>query len=135
MLGHAAATYKKVRATTSNQGELLLALYDGIFRFLNGSRLLLEREETTRARELNSRASAIIAELSIALDHQGAPELCANLAAIYDFCQVRLRHASRHNDPQAVADVLRALTPLREAWQLAVPKAMQEGVRFDPRGR
>jgi flagellar secretion chaperone FliS len=135
MLQHAAASYKKVRATTSNQGELLLALYDGIFRFLNGSQLLIERGENTRARELNSRAAKVIAELDMALDHQAAPELCGNLAAIYDFCQSRLRHASRHDDAQAIADVLRALSPLREAWQLAVPKAMQEGVRFGPRGR
>jgi flagellar protein FliS len=132
MLQHAAAQYKKVRATTSNQGELLLALYDGLFRFLNGSKICIERREFTRAREFNSKAFAIISELNLALDHTLAPELCRNLSAIYVFCMDRLRVASRADDAQAVADVVRSLTPLREAWQLAVPKATAEGVRFTP---
>jgi flagellar protein FliS len=135
MLQNAVAQYKKVRVTTSNQGELLLALYDGLFRFLNGSKLCIEQGQLTKARELNSKAYAIIAELNMALDPSHAPELCANLSALYGFCLDRLRAASRTNDAESINDVLSTLTPLREAWQLAVPKATMEGVRFGPQGR
>ena len=34
----AAARYAQVRDSTSTPGDLLLALYDGLFRFLNGAK-------------------------------------------------------------------------------------------------
>lgn len=126
MLGKAAERYSQVRANTSTPGELLLALYDGLFRFLNGARVCFENKENARGREFVSKARAIISELLMALDHSAAPELCANLAAVYDFSLSRLSDANRDAKAQHVADAIRALTPLREAWALAVPKAVAE---------
>jgi flagellar protein FliS len=126
MFGKAADRYKQVRIQTSTPGELLLALYDGLFRFLNGARACFESKEHPRAREQLSKAHAIVSELLLALDHKVAPELCANLAAIYDFVLSRISDATRNADTRAIDDALRALTPLREAWQLAVPKAAAE---------
>jgi flagellar protein FliS len=126
MLESAAARYTQVRDATATPGELLLALYDGIFRFLNGARACIEKNQRGRARELLSKASAIISELYIALDHAVAAELCGNLARVYDFCLDRIRLASRNSDAVRVDEVIRVLTPLREAWRIAVPKATQE---------
>jgi flagellar secretion chaperone FliS len=122
----AAARYTQVRDATATPGELLLALYDGIFRFLNGAKACIEKKQRGRARELLSKAHAIVSELYIALDHPLAPELCANLARVYEFCLDRIRLASRNADTQRVDEVIRVLTPLRDAWRLAVPKATQE---------
>lgn len=132
MLQTVAQQYQRVRVTTSNQGELLIALYDGLFRFLNSARICFEHKQPWRARELNSKAFAIISELQLALDPKVAPDLCANLSAIYDFCLERLRGANRDSSTQAIDDVIRVLTPLRDAWNIAVPKAMKEGIRFEP---
>lgn len=126
MLGKAAERYKQVRASTLTQGELLLALYDGLFRFLNGARVCFENKQDGRGRELVRKAHSIISELLLALDHKQAPELCANLAAVYDFALARLSDANRDATIQPVDDVIRVLTPLREAWALAVPKATAE---------
>jgi flagellar protein FliS len=126
MLGKAAQRYNQVRANTSTPGELLLALYDGLFRFLNSARLCFENKEQARGRELISKARAVVSELLMALDHAAAPELCANLAAVYDFALAKMSDANRDAQPKHVDEVLRALTPLREAWALAVPKAMAE---------
>lgn len=126
MLGKAAQRYSQVRANTSTPGELLLALYDGLFRFLNGAKVCFERNEAPRGRELVSKARAVVSELLLALDHDVAPELCANLAAVYDFALARLADANRDAKPAHIEEVIRALTPLREAWTLAVPKAMAE---------
>lgn len=126
MLGKAAQRYTQVRASTSTPGQLLLALYDGLFRFLNGAKVCFENKQDARGRELVSKARAVVSELMLALDHSAAPELCANLAAIYDFALFRLSEANRHANPEHIAEVVRALTPLREAWALAVPKAMAE---------
>ena len=122
----AAARYTEIRNATSTPGELLLALYDGLFRFLNGAKLCIENKQLPRARELISKSHAIISELTIALDHSVAPDLCAQLEGLYGFCIDRLQVASRKSDIAAIDDVRRVLTPLREAWAIAVPKAIQE---------
>lgn len=122
----AAQRYSQVRMTTSSPGELLLALYDGLFRFLNGAKLCIERKEPARARELLSKSYAIISELYIALDHSHAPELCSNLEALYGFAMDRVQLASRKALVEPIDEVIRVLTPLREAWQIAVPQAARE---------
>src|SRR6185369_8723348 len=115
----AAQRYSQVRMTTSSPGELLLALYDGLFRFLNGAKICVERKEMARGRELLSKAYAIISELYIALDPSFAPELCANLEALYGFAMDRVQQASRKGQVEPIDEVIRVLTPLREAWQIA----------------
>lgn len=135
MLQNAVAQYKKVQTATISPGELLLALYDGLFRFLNEAKSCLERGDYTAARHFNSKSYAIISELSIALDAEVAPELCANLAALYGFCLDRLRGANRSGQVQPIEDVIRVLTPMREAWRLALPMALKEGVQFGPRAK
>jgi flagellar protein FliS len=126
MLGKAADRYKQVRFNTSSPGELLLALYDGLFRFLNGARACFEAKQDARAREQISKAHAIVSELLLALDYKASPELCANLSALYDFVLFRLSEANRNRDVNAIDDAIRVLVPLREAWQLAVPAAAAE---------
>jgi flagellar protein FliS len=123
---NAAQRYKQVRITTSTPGELLLALYDGLFRFLNGGRLCFVNNQPGKARELLSKAHAIVSELHIALDHSVSPELCKNLAALYDFSMTRITDASRQSKVEYIDEVIRVLTPLREAWQQAVPIAIKE---------
>lgn len=126
MLESAAARYTQVRNTTSTPGELLLALYDGLFRFLNGAKACIENKQMPRARELLSKCNAIISELVIALDHEVSPELCGQLEGLYGFCIDRIQIASRKASVSAIEEVTRVLTPLREAWAIAVPKAIQE---------
>lgn len=123
---NAAQRYSQVRMTTSTPGDLLLALYDGLFRFLNGAKICVERKELARARELLSKSYAILSELYIALDHNLAPELCANLEALYGFSMDRVMLASRKGLVEPILEVIRVLTPLREAWQIAVPQAVRE---------
>ncbi len=132
----AISRYKQVVISTSTPGELLLALYGGLFRFLRQARLMLDNKQRGRAAELIAKARAIIVELELAHDHDAAPELCRNLSALYGFCLDRLRLATREDSTQALDECLRVLTPLYQAWQVAVPQATREQGRLDaPRGR
>lgn len=131
MFETAAARYTQIRNTTSTPGELLIALYDGLFRFMNGAKICLERKDMLRFREFLSKAHAIISELYIALDHKLAPELCQNLEGVYGFAMDRLMHASRKADVTGIDDAIRVLTPLREAWQIAVPQAQRELAKME----
>lgn len=128
MLQSAAARYEQVKATTMSKGELLLALYDALFRFLNGAKLCFQSENTAKGRELCSKARAILSELQIALDPSVAPDLCLNLTALYGFCTDRIRQASVGADAAPLADVTRVLSPLKEAWERAVPEAARQGI-------
>jgi flagellar protein FliS len=126
MIGSAVAKYREIQQQTSTPGELLLALYDGVFRFLAGAQHSLATGHRAKGSELISKSHAIISELLLALDYNQSPDLCEKLASVYDFCLSRLTEANLKGDPQKVAEVIRVLTPLREAWRIAVPKAAIE---------
>jgi flagellar secretion chaperone FliS len=115
-----AAKYQTVQITTSSPGELLIKLYDGLFRFLNVARHGMTNGRRAQAGEAISRAHAIISELQMSLDHAQSPELCANLAALYDFSLRRITEANLKNDPQGIDDVMRVLSPVREAFTSVV---------------
>src|SRR5258705_5116068 len=108
----AAQRYSQVRMTPSTPGELLLALYDGLFSFLNQAKICLQHKQMVRARELLSKSYAILSELYIALDHSIFPELCANLEALYGFGMDRVMQASRKGTYEPIDEVVRVLTPL-----------------------
>ena len=126
MYQQAALRYEQVQATTSSPGEILLALYDGLFRFLKGAKLCFDNKQQVKGRELLSKSHAIVSELLLALDHSKAPELCARLESIYDYCMGQIVQANIKTDTQIISDVIRVLTPLREAWVSAVPEALRQ---------
>jgi flagellar protein FliS len=126
MNGSAVAKYKEVHVQTSSPGELLLLLYDWLFRFLAGAKHSFETGHRAKGSELVSKSHAIISELLLALDYNQSRELCERLALVYDFALSRLTEANMRGDAEKVAEVIRVLTPLREAWKIAVPKAALE---------
>lgn len=127
MLETAVNRYKQVLVQTSSPGQILIALYDGIFRFLNGAKACIAKKELSRARELLSKSQAIVHELEIALDHDASPDLCKNLQGVYQFCIDRIQSARIKADPAMIDDVMRVLTPLREAWPVAVAELQKQG--------
>ena len=126
MYAQAALRYQQVQTSTSTPGEILLALYEGLFRFLKGSKLCFENKQLVRGRELLLKSHAIISELLLALDHPKAPELCAQLEAIYEYCLSQILQANLKTDANVIGDILRVLTPLRDAWVEAVPEALRQ---------
>lgn len=120
MYQNAVNAYKNVQVRTSNPGELLLALYDGIFRFLTVAKTALQQGKKVQAMEACSRVFAILTELYSALDYSKAPDLCQNLASVYDFCMDRTTKASRQGDIQAIDEIVRVMTPIRDGFREAV---------------
>ena len=120
------ARYKTAQVTVSSPGELLIALYDGLFRFLNLARHAMQSSKRGQAGENIGRAHAILAELLVSLDHSKAPELCQNLAGLYEFSMSRLTLANVKQDPTMIEDVIRVLTPVREGFAEAVKQVARE---------
>jgi flagellar protein FliS len=129
MLETAASRYQKVQVSTSSPGQILLALYNGIFRFLNTGRAAFQKGELARGREQLSRAQAIIHELEIALDHDVSPELCGRLQGLYQFSTDRIQKARFKGETCWIDEVVRVLEPLRDAWITAVAEVQKQSAQ------
>jgi flagellar protein FliS len=115
-----AAKYKKVQVNTCSPGELLVMLYDGLFRFLGEAAKAMRDGERARAGEKIDKAHAIVCELTTSLRRQEAPELCDNLMGIYRYSMSLMIKANIQQDPKLIEDVIRILTPLREGFRQVV---------------
>lgn len=122
------ARYGAVAVTTCSPGQLLVMLYDGLFRFLGEARVAMEKKDRARAGERIGRAHAILEQLLMALDPTHAPELCANLARLYPYCMERVIEANIRQDVAMLTEVMRVLEPIREAWKIAVTQVAMQTV-------
>lgn len=113
--------YKAVQVKTCAPGELLVMLYDGLFRFMDDATAAIKSGDRARTGERIDRCHAILSELAATLDKNVAPDLCENLEALYFFCMTRLVEANIHRDAERIAECRRVLEPLRDgfrgAWQ------------------
>ncbi|MBV9946027.1 MAG: flagellar export chaperone FliS [Myxococcales bacterium] len=123
----ALARYGAVKVTTANPGQVLVMLYDGLLRFLREAQAAMTAKDRVKAGERISRSHAILAYLLGTLDPSHNPDLCKNLQSVYVFCMQRLLSANLEQDVSKLADVVRVLTPLREAWTIAVAEVAQGG--------
>ncbi len=115
--------YKNVQVKTSSPGEILVMLYDGVFRFLGEARTCMQAGDRTRAAERISRSHAILQHLLFGLNHEVAPELCQNLQNLYLFCMRQIVEANIQQKPENIDNALTVLQPLREAWTTVVKGA------------
>lgn len=115
--------YKNVQVKTSSPGEVLVMLYDGVFRFLGEAKASMLAGDRTRAAERISRSHAILQQLLFGLNHEVAPELCQNLQNLYLFCMRQIVEANIQQKPESIDNALTVLQPLREAWVTVVKGA------------
>jgi flagellar protein FliS len=116
----ALARYGTVKVTTANPGQILVMLYDGLLRFLREAQAAFVAKERARAGERIGRSLAILEQLLGGLNPVHAPELCQRLQALYIFCIDRLVRSNIEQSADMVGEVIRVLSPLRDAWSTAV---------------
>jgi len=126
MYGANVNRYKRNKVLLSEPGEILLALYDGAIKFCKQARIAIESNNPSQKGQKIGSVMAILTELSATLDHDQAPELCENLARLYDYLIDRLQIASTQMDVSALDEVTVHLQKLRETWGEAVRIAAQE---------
>lgn len=119
-MSFAVAQYQTSRIETSSPVQVVVALYDGALRFLKTGAVALEGGDFAAKGVALSKAHAIVTELLVTLDHEGAPDLSGQLEAIYSFALDRIVRANSDCDATLIEEAIRALLPLRDAWaQLA----------------
>jgi flagellar protein FliS len=136
MSNQAAANYLRTKVLTATPEQLQLMLYDGAIAFTEQAKAALVKKDFEASYNGISRAQKIIAELSSALKHNLAPELCGKLAALYNFVYRKLIEGSTEHKVEAIDDALEILRYQRETWamlldQLGKKKAAAAATRIE----
>lgn len=111
-----AEAYYQTHIQSRSPLELVVMLYDGAIRFLNQTTEAMERGDLVAKRDAMSRSMAILAELQGMLDHEQGGEVAASLDSLYAYMIERLTAANAERDPKPIAEVVRLLSGLRDAW-------------------
>jgi len=90
MHARAANAYRKGDLESAPKHLVLERLFERFDRDLVQAREAIVAKDIQRKANLLDHALRIVAELVAALDHNAAPELCANLAALYQYVIDRL---------------------------------------------
>ncbi|MGN6109722.1 MAG: flagellar export chaperone FliS [Kofleriaceae bacterium] len=85
MHARAAHAYRQVDLASAPKSQVLDRLFERFLQDLDTARAALARRDIAGKASALDHALRIVGELAAALDHDAAPELCANLAALYDF--------------------------------------------------
>lgn len=122
----AAAAYKEVQVNSRSPLELVVMLYDGALGSLSQTREAVVARDLRRKRDALSKAMAILSELQGALNMEAGGEVAARLDGLYTYMIGRLVEGNVNGDVEAFDEVIRLLTPLRDAWAqiAAAPQAL-----------
>ncbi len=116
MDSRARGTYIESRILSADPVELVRILYEAALDSVEKARRHLRRGEiVARSKEIG-RASAILIELAISVNHDVDASLSRNLVELYDYMQRRLTEANVNQTEPPLADVSRLLTTLLEGW-------------------
>ncbi len=115
-------SYLRDAVMTATPEQLHLMLYDGAIKFaLQGKDALLARDYEKSYNTL-TRAQSIILEMLNGLRPEVSPELCDQMAAIYNFLYRKLIEASVQKDTSCIDDVVKILRYQRETWVMLMGK-------------
>jgi flagellar protein FliS len=118
--------YLKTKVMTASPEMLTLMLWDGALRFAEQGKDAILKKDIEGSYKALMRAQRIITELSTGLKHSVAPELCANLAALYNFIYMRLVDANIKKEAKLVDDALEIMRHQRETWVMLMDKISKE---------
>ncbi len=108
--------YQKNAVATSNQGKLILMMYDGAIKFTTMAMESMDRNDLPGKGTSISKTQDIINELSLALNMDKGGEISVRLESLYRYIINQLTLANVKADRSALETVLKILVPLREAW-------------------
>ncbi len=111
--------YLEAEILSAEPVKLVGILYRAAIEAVAGARRhLLARDIQQRSRSI-TRASEILNQLMLSLDHSAGGELSRNLVELYAYMQTRLIDANTNQTDPPLAEVERLLGTLAEAWRTA----------------
>lgn len=122
MLANPYQKYQQSQVETSSPAKLLLMLYDGALKSIQGARMGMMEKNFEKVNDHLTRAQDIIFELMNSLNLE-VGEVAQNLYLLYDYMIQQLVQSNIHKDPQILSHVETLLKELRETWKEAVLKS------------
>ena len=108
--------YRRNQISTSNQGRLILMMYEGAIKFTTMAAESIEKGDASNQGKYIQRAHDIINELSLALDFKKGGEVAPRLESLYQFILSQLTLANIKSDKKPLQAVLNTLNHLLEGW-------------------
>ena len=115
-MNKAANAYFQTGVNTTDQGNLLIMLYDGALRYLQQARDKMIAKDYAGKGILISRVIDIVNELSGSLNMEKGGSLAVNLNNLYILCTARLLQANLKMNVESLDSVVGILTGLRSAY-------------------
>lgn len=115
-MNKAAQTYFQTGVNTTDQGNLLIMLYDGALRYLQQARDKMIAKDYAAKGILISRVIDIVNELSGSLNMEKGGSLAVNLNNLYILCTARLLQANLKMNIESLDSVVGILSGLRSAY-------------------
>lgn len=109
--------YKEQSVNTMTQGELLLLLYDELYKRLSQAELMLDQQNYPVYESSIERAVAIIDYLDSTLDRQYP--ISGNLAQLYEYFTYELGRAKIGRRKEVLSHVKSMVAELRDAFRQA----------------
>lgn len=122
MHARAANAYRRVDLDSAPKHDVLARLFGRFLADLDAARAALAVRDVAKKAAALDHALRIVAELEAALDHAAAPELCANLQALYRFVGDCLSTANLKLDPKPLDDAARIMGELAASFREAVAR-------------
>lgn len=121
MSARAANAYRRVDLESAPKEQILDRLLARCLADLAEAREAIEARDVKRKSSALDHAMQIVGELAASLDHAAAPELCANLDALYEFVMQQLMEANLAMQTARLAPATRVMTELASAFSGARP--------------
>lgn len=134
-MNKAANAYFQTKVSTTDQGQLLLMLYDGALRYLSQAREKILAKDYAAKGVLISKVIDIINELSGSLNLEKGGSLATNLNNLYVLCTARLLQSNLKMAVEPLDSVVEILSGLRSAYAqiIETPEARKAAAQIQSR--
>ncbi len=109
-------TYKTTSIQTASQGRLVVMLFEGAIKFMNGFIEAVRAGHIEGAHENAMKAQRIMTELTLALDHTKGGDVSRSIEAAYEDIRRRMTMANIRKDVAVAETVIKDLDAFRETW-------------------
>jgi flagellar protein FliS len=123
MYGNAAAkAYQRVDLESAPKTQIVERLFDRFARDVEDARAALAAKHIEGKARALSHANQIVLQLKLALDHKVAPELCANLEALYNYVAMQLTQCNLKLTTAPLDNAAKVMAGLGAAFKQAHAK-------------
>jgi|LNFM01.1.fsa_nt_gb flagellar secretion chaperone FliS len=122
MHARAANTYRRVDLDSAPRSQIVDRLFERFAKDTDVARTAIGARDIVGKAAALDHAMQIVTELAASLDHAAAPELCANLSALYDYVSQQLTHANVTLTTEPLDRANRVMAELGAAFKAAHPR-------------